>query len=242
MSSSGRPWLDEEARAILNLLTRRNDQNSPIRGFRALVPFRDYHSSRRTEEIVDEIYQHLTSGRIVILDLALGPETIRTALSERIASGIFSRSMQVFVSGRLAPNILLYVEEAHNLIGRDSDPNETWPRIAKEGAKYRLGLVYATQEPSSMSPNVLANTENWFVTHLNNEDEVRRLSKYYDFADFATSLIRAQDVGFARVKMLSSPFVVPIQIDLFDISTWEANLSSRADQTGPTQSGPVRRL
>src|SRR5690606_36227263 len=48
-SSSGRPWLDEEARAILNLLTRRNDQNTVIRGFRALVPFRAYHSSRRTD-------------------------------------------------------------------------------------------------------------------------------------------------------------------------------------------------
>ncbi len=225
-SSSGKPWLDEESRAILNMLARRNDQNSPIRGFRALVPFRDYHSPRRTDEIVDEIYTHLQNGKIVVLDLALGPEAIRNALSKRIAAGIFGRSMQVFISGRPAPNILLYVEEAHNLIGRDADPDETWPRVAKEGAKYRLGLVYATQEPSSMSPNVLANTENWFVTHLNNDDEVRRLSKFYDFADFATSLIRAQDVGFARVKMLSSPFVIPVQIDQFDISIWQANLSS----------------
>jgi len=235
LSSNGRPWLDEESSAILNLLTRRNDKNSVIRGFRALVPFREYHSPRRTEEIVDEIYERLTNGSIVILDLALGPEAIRKALSQRIASGVFARSMRVFVAGQLAPNILLYVEEAHNLIGKDADPDETWPRIAKEGAKYRLGLVYATQEPSSMSPNVLANTENWFVTHLNNEDEIRRLAKFYDFADFSVSLIRAQDVGFARVKMLSSPFVIPVQIDLFDISVWEANLSRGTEQSPPTQ-------
>jgi hypothetical protein len=228
-SSSGRPWLDEESSAILNLLTKRNAQNNPIRGFRAIVPFRDYHSPRRTDEIVDEIYTHLGNGKIVVLDLALGPEAIRNALSKRIASGIFGRSMQVFISGQPAPNIVLYVEEAHNLIGKDADPDDTWPRIAKEGAKYRLGLVYATQEPSTMSPNVLANTENWFVTHLNNEDEVKRLSKFYDFADFATSLIRAQDVGFARVKMLSSPFVIPVQIDQFDISAWQASLAPTAD-------------
>ena len=126
--------------------------------------------------------------------------------------------MNVFTQGGNPTNIVFYIEEAHNLIGKKMELTDTWPRLAKEGAKYKIALVYATQEVSSVHPNILANTENWFVTHLNSEKEINELAKFYDFSDFSQSLLRSQDVGFARVKTLSSPFVIPIQIDKFNPS------------------------
>jgi len=215
-SSSGNEWFDEESRAFVNILARKNATDTTIRGYSALFPYRQYHSPRRTAELIEEVYRHLTNGKIIILDLSVGPSTIREEMSIRIADGIFKKSMDIFVLGDYPPHIVTYIEEAHNLIGKKHKLTDTWPRIAKEGAKYRLALVYATQEPSSVHPNILANTENWFVTHINNEGELREISKFYDFSDFSKSLIRAQDVGFARVKTLSGPFVIPVQIDLFD--------------------------
>ena len=214
-SSSGGSWVDPTLEALLNMLARTSSRKQPIGGWRAITKYTEYHSARRSADVIDEIIGHLDAGKIVILDLSAGPVEIREVLSERVARQIFERQMRTMNAGKVPQNVVLYVEEAHNLIGKRSDLKETWPRIAKEGAKARIAFVYATQEPSSVHPNILANTENWFVTHLNNDDELKTLGKFYDFGDFLTSLKSAQDVGFARIKTLSAPFVIPTQINRF---------------------------
>ncbi|WP_052571794.1 ATP-binding protein [Geothrix fermentans] len=214
-STPGNPWVDPVLEAYLNILARKNNRDMDFGGFRAVSKYKPYHSSRRSADVTDEVISHLDAGKIVILDLSAGPVEIRTVLSERIARQVFERQMATMHAGRVPQNVVLYVEEAHNLVGKKEDLNGTWPRIAKEGAKARIAFVYATQEPSSVHPNILANTENWFVTHLNNDDELKTLGKFYDFGDFISSLKAAQNVGFARIKTLSAPFVIPTQINRF---------------------------
>ena len=209
-------WITDECKCMLNMLCQKNDSGQFITGYKLLAPANKYHSNNRTEDVSEEIYNLLADGKIVIIDLSVGNATLREKTSKKIASHIFNKSMDAFTNGDTPPNIVVYIEEAHNLIGKKMELTETWPRLAKEGAKYRIALVYATQEVSSVHPNILANTENWFVTHLNSEKEIGELAKFYDFSDFSQSLLRSQDVGFARVKTLSSPFVIPIQIDRFD--------------------------
>lgn len=239
-STAGNSWVDPLLEAFLNMLARETSRKQSFGGWRAVQKYRAYHSARRAADVTDEIVSHLDAGKIVILDLSAGPVEIREVLSKRIASRIFERQMGMMHAGQVPQNIVLYVEEAHNLVGKKEELNTVWPRIAKEGAKARIAFVYATQEPSSVHPNILANTENWFVTHLNNDDELKTLGKFYDFGDFIGSLKSAQDVGFARIKTLSAPFVIPTQINRFTPEEIKAEIVKIAAERAASASKQVR--
>lgn len=218
----GHPWVDEDLRAMLVFLSRKSKPggNANLSGFIKIRDMRDLHTETVGKPFEVEIIQELRSGRIVIVDLSQGNPEIQRLYSERICRKIFSDAMERFITNQPNNFVQFYFEEAHNLFPKkeDKDLSQIYNRIAKEGAKLNLGLVYATQEVSSISANILKNTQNWYIAHLNNEDETREIKKYYDFGDFAESLVRfsaSSDKGFVRMKTYSNPFVVPVQVDRF---------------------------
>lgn len=220
--AKGTDYLDEDMRALLVFLTRKSTPNgSPnLSGFRKLRAITSLHTPTIQESFETEIIKALREGKIVIIDLSQGDPLIQRLYSEKICSRIFLDSMDRFIRNKPNNFIEFYFEEAHNLFPKkdDRDLSQIYNRIAKEGAKLNLGMIYATQEVSSISSNILKNTQNWFIAHLNNEDETRELRKYYDFSDFTESLVRfsaKNDKGFVRMKTYSNPFVVPVQIDQF---------------------------
>lgn len=218
-STKGREWANDDLQNLMRFLTRRPKPGSAPNeaGFRKLIPLRDLHTPTVQKTFLDEILECLRAGKIVIVDLSQGDPQIQRTYSDRVCMHVFHQAMACFIGNERTNYIQLYFEEAHNLFPKKQDQDLTliYNRLAKEGAKLNLGLVYATQEVSSISGNVLKNTQNWFVSHLNNQEELREIAKYYDFEDFTESLRRATDKGFIRMKTYSNAFIVPVQIDRF---------------------------
>jgi DNA helicase HerA-like ATPase len=222
--TEGKEWADEDLKSLLVMLSgfRTPGNRNKVYGFKSLSrkDLINLHTNKTESSFEVDITKKLREGKIIIVDLSQGNPEVQVTFSEKICKKIFSDSMNRFVNNSPNNFIQFYFEEAHNLFPQKDDKNlsQIYNRIAKEGAKLNLGMIYATQEVSSISSNILKNTQNWFIAHLNNEDEIKELRKYYDFNDFADALIRfsaKNDKGFVRMKTYSNPFVVPVQIEKF---------------------------
>jgi len=220
--NDGRNWSDDRLLGLLRIFEY-------SRGLQALRECREWHDPSRDKDYTEEIVDDIAEGRLVILDQALGDPDMNEQSAERIMRSIFERQQRLFTNPRKGDNgeflppdpVIVYVEEAHTLLprGSEEDTSNIWARTAKEGAKFNIGLVYSTQEPSSIQRNILRNTENWFIAHLNNTDETRELDKYNDFREMTDSIRQVKETGFLKVRMLSSPYTLPVQIDRFTAPT-----------------------
>ena len=125
---------------------------------------------------------------LVILDLSLVPSDvvhIAVAVISRLVFEALQRHLKA--NGSSLPTVLV-LEEAHSFVRKDADIGastqaadlcrQTFERIAREGRKFGLGLMLASQRPSELSPTVLAQC-NSFLLHriVNDVDQnlVRRL-------------------------------------------------------------------
>ncbi len=188
-----------------------------VSGWQMLTDYTRYHMpSANNLDYRQKIYNSLSTGNGIVIDFSVGDPSMRKYVADELMQYIFHQQIEIFRTGQSCPIINIFIEEAHNLIGGGASIDSLWPRIAKEGAKYNLGLIYATQEPSAIHHNILANTANFIVAHLNNDIEIKCIGNFADFKDFSLSIKNCEDVGFVRAKFLSKTYTIPIQIKKYE--------------------------
>jgi DNA helicase HerA-like ATPase len=209
-STSGKDLFDADDRAILGFL---RPVSLTSAGPKIIQAFRKYHDPN-AGDFVEEIIKLLDNGNTVIIDLGNAPPEVTNYFSVYLSKAIFHNQVDKFSNDKLGNHYLqLYFEEAHNIFpSREQDEVDIYRRIAKEGAKFNIGMVYSTQSPTTINKDLLAQTENFFVAHLSSQDEVNALARVNTaYESLKDDILRARTVGYIRMLTRSHRFVVSMQ-------------------------------
>jgi len=208
---SGESLFDSDDKAILNFL-----KPSVGAGPTMIQRFRIYHDAN-AGNFIKEIIKLLEEGKTVILDLSNADPEVANYFAEELSVAVFIHQVDKFTNNRLGNHyIQLYFEEAHNLFPNNEDVTTIYSRLAKEGAKYHIGMVYSTQSPTTINKDLLAQTENFFVAHLSSKDDVNTLAKVnIEYESLKDDILRSKTVGYIRMLTRSHRFVIPVQARKF---------------------------
>lgn len=124
------------------------------------------------------------AAQIVLLDMNAVEDEVVELVSAVIARMVFRLLRQAEPRNRFPVHLLL--EEAHRYIASTPsrhavDASRIFERISKEGRKYGLFLLVASQRPSELSKTVLSQCSNFVVHRIQNPDDLSQIRQMTPF-------------------------------------------------------------
>src|SRR6266508_3993727 len=183
-----------------------------------LPPMHSDPSQSLTGRVLDD----LADGKVVLIDtsgLEAVEETLvaslltRSLLEER--TDAYSSDRERF--GRL-PRTLVALEEAQRVLTRLDDAEfNVFPRLAREGRKFNVGLCAVTQQPKLIDPELLSQFNTYFVLGLADERDraILRSSSKQDLSDLGPE-IQTLMPGEALVTNPEAPFALPSKVHYYE--------------------------
>ena len=207
-SQDGKPARDEGAKV-------RSDMRKYFGQFRFLSRL---HTPDQGVNVFDAVKEDVEAGKVVIVDLSSVDPAVMDILSGKIAANLFYAAQDKFLEVEAERiRTLIFVEEAHNLLSKERAT--IFKRVAREGRKYGIGLVYSTQRPGSIEEDILAMTENFFVMHVSSEGdagELKRAKIAFD-SPITEFILSEPAVGVAFVYSEPyQPYVLSCKVDKFE--------------------------
>lgn len=170
--------------------------------------------------MLDMLLRALEEGKLCVVDVSQMRGQPALILSGLILSRIFDHNQQQFTQRepRTIPTIAV-VEEAQSVLGQGATegPYVSW---AKEGRKYDLGAVLITQQPGSISNELLSQGDNWFIFHLLSAGDlfaVKKANAHFS-DDILSSLLNEPIVGQGVFWSSAggTPYPIPLRVLSFE--------------------------
>ena len=172
--------------------------------------------------LVEDVFKYLKQGKTVVIDLSLKDSTDAGIISTILVRKLFEHNKTYFTSNKPDDVIetVIFVEEAQNVLSDELVRTNANPfvRCAKEGRKFRLGMVAITQRPSAISEEIRTQAENFFSFYMGNSDDIRALIKSnINYDGVISSFIQRETIP-GNLYMVTSDraFTVPVRVIEFE--------------------------
>ena len=197
-----------------------------------------------------DICSSLENAKTVIVDTSHLTDAAELLVGTILTTSIFSKYRTYKQSDQLQykPSIAIVLEEAPRVIGKDAleKGRNIFSTLAKEGRKFKVGLIAITQLPSLIPKDILANIGTKIILGMELGTERRAIieSAAQDLS-LDESAIASLDKGQAVLTSSFSKFAIPFAVPLFEDMLQDAMQqqktsfsSSDSPSTTPTRKIP----
>ena len=196
-----------------------------------------FDSATKGFTTVDDIVKDIEQGRVVILDTSRLGDEAELIVGNIIASKLFEKYKAYKAVGELErkPVVTVIIEEAPRVIGVDvltRKNDNIYATIAKEGRKFKVGLMAITQLSSVIPRTILANMNTKIIlgNEMKQEREAIIQSASQDLSEDDKN-IASLDKGEAIISSIFVPFAMPVKIPLFEDIVKEKGSKVKAEKT-----------
>jgi len=167
------------------------------------------------------VLRDLREGRVVLIDVSGLGSTEELLVASFLARRVLEEWSTAYLEDPDAherlPVVAVVLEEAQRVLAasKDRDSN-VFPRMAREGRKFKVGLCAVTQQPKLLDGELLSQFNTFFILGLADEKDrtILRSSSKQDIAALGPE-IQTLMPGECLLANLDAPFAVPAKIHLW---------------------------
>ena len=174
------------------------------------------------------ILAELEQGRVVLVDASGLGSTEEVLVGSFLARSVLDRWSSAYLDDpelhERLPSVAFVLEEAQRVLSSNSDrESNVFPRMAREGRKFKVGLCAITQQPKLLDAELLSQFNTFFVLGLADERD-RNILRSSAKQDLSASAGEIQTLmpGECLLVNLEAPFAVPAKVRLWDDVVREA--------------------
>ena len=168
---------------------------------------------------VSDICSELEQGKIVVVDTSSCSSSVEILVGSMLVAELLGRYQRYKREGTLAarPVVSVVLEEAPRVLGKEvlEKGSNIFDTIAREGRKFRIGLLAITQLPSAIPRSILANMNTKIILGLEMKPERDAIidSAAQDLSSDSRN-IASLDKGEAIITSTFTRFAIPVRVPL----------------------------